>query len=155
VCSRLFECSEKLVDFNCWSITRRDAGSVPFRSCQIKNEYCGTKENSVVVPVSSSIIMVSNHIFSSMRKFRICMEPCLNSKAKAIRMVTVHQWELICEASKEYPKRKYLLIIGIKILKCLDFGEFIGCEKRHHERALHKCQPLKVLPETSLDSFCR
>ncbi|KAI6191901.1 hypothetical protein M3Y97_00277800 [Aphelenchoides bicaudatus] len=79
-------------------------------------------------------------ICHSMRKFKVCLDPCTESKAKALRMITIEQWQLICEASNIYPKH---------------FGEFIGCERRHHDKALQKCPALKISAETSLDSFCR
>ncbi|KAI6226432.1 hypothetical protein M3Y99_01293500 [Aphelenchoides fujianensis] len=76
----------------------------------------------------------------SMKKFGICIQPCGESRAKALRMTTTQQWEEICAASKKEPKA---------------FGDFIGCERRHHERALKKCPVLQVSSTTSLDSFCR
>ncbi|KAI6205177.1 hypothetical protein M3Y94_00763100 [Aphelenchoides besseyi] len=76
----------------------------------------------------------------SMKKFEICMQPCTESKTKEVHMATIEQWESICQISRKETKA---------------FGEFIGCERRHHERALKKCPALSVSSSTSLNAFCR
>ncbi|CAD5234779.1 unnamed protein product [Bursaphelenchus xylophilus] len=76
----------------------------------------------------------------SMRKFEHCLSSCSESRAKTLQLIKVEQWYAICETSRTYPK---------------NFGEFIGCEKRHHDEVNKFCPKLNIALTNSLDSFCR